>query len=63
MDNEEERIFTAQITRVNTTISNINTYKSYNNIIQSDRKVAHIKLNVVITCIADIIIVSPTARW
>jgi hypothetical protein len=31
--------------------------------IQGDRKVAHIKLNVVVTFIADIIIVSPTARW
>jgi hypothetical protein len=33
------------------------------NVKAGDRKVAHIKLSVVITCIAYIIIISPTARW
>jgi hypothetical protein len=31
--------------------------------IQEDRKIAHIKLKVVIHCIAVNIIISPTARW
>jgi hypothetical protein len=35
----------------------------YNVEIQGYRKVAHIKLQVVINCIAVNIIISPTARW
>jgi hypothetical protein len=44
-------------------LTTLSVYRCTVSHIQGDRKVAHIKLNVVITCIADIIIVFPTARW